>query len=279
KIRVSDPDLAGQLTAQGARLTGNYGAFKTFQVDSNMARAAQQKGAVLSDEDNLILLNSGAVDTSAQQAQSSGEATAGKHMRLVQFPGPIQPEWFEALKATGVRIVSYIPNNTYLVYGSGMSLRSVSTLASTNAPVQWNGEYTAANRIDPEIKARPAVTKENGEFTIQMVDDPSANAATLALVENAKVWPIIKQDPALGYFNVTVALPRAIIDSIGARDDVVSIQPWIAPEKFDERQDQILAGNLTADQPTPGDYLLYLASHGFSFGSPSNFVVNVSDSG
>src|SRR5262249_2292969 len=54
---------------------------------------------------------------------------------------------------------------------------------------------------------------------------------------------------------------------------------WIAPEKFDERQDQILAGNLTADQPTPGDYLLYLASHGFSFGSPSNFVVNVSDSG
>ena len=55
--------------------------------------------------------------------------------------------------------------------------------------------------------------------------------------------------------------------------------PGFMPTKRDERQNQIIAGNLTGSSPTPGDYLAYLLAHGFTFGSTSTFGVNVSDSG
>src|SRR5437660_2278384 len=38
KIRVKDPGLATQLAAQGARLIADYGTFKAFDADSNVAR-------------------------------------------------------------------------------------------------------------------------------------------------------------------------------------------------------------------------------------------------
>ncbi len=52
-------------------------------------------------------------------ARSAAATGAGKQMRLIQFAGPIRPEWYKALVDTGVRIVTYIPNNAYLVYGPG----------------------------------------------------------------------------------------------------------------------------------------------------------------
>src|SRR5204862_3729377 len=56
----------------------------------------------------------------------------------------------DALVATGVEVVTYIPNNAYLVYGDNRSLRRVDRLAK-NQPVQWQGEYADAYKIDPAI--------------------------------------------------------------------------------------------------------------------------------
>jgi len=53
------------------------------------------------------------------------------------------------------------------------------------------------------------------------------------------------------------------------------------PVKQDERQNIILTGNLSSNQPVPGDYLTYLNNQGLNQSqfTASNFVVNVSDSG
>ena len=40
-----------------------------------------------------------------------------------------------------------------------------------------------------------------------------------------------------------------------------------------------MAGNLTGNSPTPGDYLAYLTSKGYNLTTPASFGVNVSDSG
>src|SRR5258705_13994441 len=77
-------------------------------------------------------------------------------MRLIQFPGPIRPEWYAALAAPGAHIVTYIPNNAYLVYGPAQTLQAVRQLASDSSIVQWDGDYTAAYRIDPAITASGA---------------------------------------------------------------------------------------------------------------------------
>ena len=175
-------------------------------------------------------------------------------MRLIQFAGPIRPEWYEALVATGAHIVTYIPNNAYLVYGTAQTLQAVQQLASEciDRPVgrrihrrlpPRSGRHAAPAGPDGPEKS---LAKGNEQFTIQMVDDAAENAATMALIEQFKLEPIIKQDTMLGYFNVTVALPRdVVIHQIAERGDVVSIQPWSTPRLLDERQDIIMTGNLT----------------------------------
>ena len=42
---------------------------------------------------------------------------AGQRTELIQFTGPIQPDWYAALQQTGVRILHYVPDHGYLVYG------------------------------------------------------------------------------------------------------------------------------------------------------------------
>src|SRR5204863_1972986 len=57
--------------------------------------------------------------------------------------------------------------------------------------------------------------------------------------------------------------------------------PYFEPRKYDERQDQIIAGNLSGTSPSGPGYLTWLASKGFSQSQfdASGFAVDVSDSG
>ena len=94
-------------------MLGDYGGFVLLEVDDAIADSiAQQSSIELADEYNRVLLNAGALDTStpAVQALRSAHAGAsgGKQMHLIQFVGPIRPEWYQALVATGVRIVTYM---------------------------------------------------------------------------------------------------------------------------------------------------------------------------
>jgi hypothetical protein len=136
-----------------------------------------------------------------------------------------------------VRVVTNIPNNAYLVYGTAQTLQTVHALASNQSIAQWDGDYTAAYRFDPAITGQnKALTqpnlsdKGNEQFVIQMVDDPAENVATLALIDQLKLEPILQHDSRLGYVNVKVALQKeAGIHQIAERGDVVSIQQWITP--------------------------------------------------
>ena len=225
-------------------------------------------------------------------------------MHLVQFAGPIKPEWYSALLKTGVEIVTYIPSNAYLIYGTSGSIQQAQSLS---APVQWDGEYTETMRVSPailrslnkeseklstrkstksdlEVKAKTPAAKDRDLFAIQLVKDRSANADTLALIEKLRTRKITNQWEVLNYLDVVVHIPAAdVVAQLAKRPDVVSIHPYLTPEKFDERQNFIVAGQISGNPavPAPGNWLLYLASKGFTQAqfTASNFAVNVSDSG
>jgi subtilisin-like proprotein convertase family protein len=310
KVSVSDASLVQSLRSQGAREIADYGGYVLFEVNGVVLDSIKDsRGAQVVDENNQILLNAGTIDTtqgktasaktlSAKTVPATTAANGGKQMRLIQFAGPIRPEWHNALVETGVRIVTYIPNNAYLVYGGPETIKAVQTLASNKAMAQWDGEYTATHRLDPRITRAAVATATsskaemagkhnlsasgNEQFTIQMVEDPDENKATLALIEKLRLEPIIKQDTLLGYLNVRVTLPKeAVISQIALRPDVVSVQPWTTPRKRDERQDIIITGNVSGSPavPTPMNYLTYLTGKGFAVGTTSSFAVNLSDSG
>ncbi len=288
KVRVSDSELAKSLLVQGGRLVADYGAFQIVEAD-DAALAGQDASKVeLKDEFDFIQLNAERLNTRTAEAKALRKpvgAFAGKRLHLVQFTGPIKPEWRAELEQSGAHIVSYIPQNGYLIYGDVVTLGKMQNWAATNDFVQWDGVYADDYKIHP----RARVTDEKGLrrkpatdlFAIQLLDDTNANPATLALIDGMKLEPVRNQFQTLRYRNIIVRLPPERLAEVAARPEVVSIQPYFEPKKLDERQDQILAGNLTGTVPSGAGYLAWLASKGFTQAqfTSSGFVVDVSDSG
>ncbi|MGH9801021.1 MAG: S8 family serine peptidase, partial [Blastocatellia bacterium] len=103
----------------------------------------------------------------------------------------------------------------------------------------------------------------------------------LNLLKQLQLAPARQQTRIAHFVNLIVALPPLAIEQIANREDVISITRYSVPRRLDERQNQIVAGNLSGTQPATGDYLAYLAAKGFTQAqfTASNFVVNVSDSG
>jgi hypothetical protein len=287
KVGVSDPALAGQLAAQGARRIADYGGFQLFDVDQATATALAGK-VEMRDEYNVIKLNAVPLDTSLPQIQSLRKpagAFAGKRMHLIQFAGPVQPAWREALLQAGAQIVSYIPQNAYLVYGDAGAIGRVQALAAQAPHIQWEGSYLDDYKIHPA--ARPVDAKGNPRpigtewFAIQMMADAEANAKTMQLLDGLKLEPFQRRYAALHYLNVAGRFGAADLARIAAQPDVVSILPYFKPKKLDERQDQIVAGNLSGNAPDGPGYLAWLESKGFTQAQfeASGFAVDISDSG
>ncbi len=288
KVRVNDPALAKSLIARGGRLVADYGSFQLIEGSPAMFGGIKTAHMQNADDSDLILLNAQRLDTRLPEVRALHKAAGnftGKQLHLVQFVGPVKPEWHDALEKSGVRIVSYIPKDSYLVYGDATALARMQSWATVSDYVQWDGQYLNDYKIHPKARNRDA--KGNPRkigtdvFEIQMVADDAANPATLQLIDKMKLTPVQKSFNILDYRNVIVELPAAQLAQIASRPDVISIQPYFEPKKMDERQDQIIAGNLSGNSPSGPGYLAWLASKGFTQAQFTNsgFAVDVSDSG
>jgi hypothetical protein len=288
KVKVSDPSIAKLIMEDGGQLLADYGSFQLYEVDRLRPEVLQSDSAEVCDDSNKIFLNAAQIDTSAVVEKALRKPVGtfnGKRLHLVQFVGPVQNAWHNALKKTGAQIIGYLPENAYLVYGDSGSLAKLQHLTGTTASAQWDGEY----RDDYKIHPKARLVDANGnpqqpltdEFAIQLVGDPAANPATLALIDRLKLEPIHRRYNLLQYVNVFVRLHAQDLGLIAAQPDVISIQLYLTPKKQDERQDQILAGNLTGNAPTAPGYLAWLTSKGFTQTqfTASGFAVDMSDSG
>jgi len=287
-LRMRGEALAQRAGGLGAVLIEEYGSFRLFEVPAAVAERLQGlPGVEVEDAATRILLHAGTIDTRSPEAVSRRQASiapGGRRLHLVQFRGPVKPEWVAALEGTGVEIVTAVPNHAYLVYGDMGALIKVRPLVGGTARLRWEGEYRATDKIHPRALA---VTKEGlpevpgEEYAIQMVWDPENNAKTLALLDGLKRAPFRRQKRVHNYLNVIASVPQSSLLNVASQPDVVSIHPYVTPRKFDERQDQIVAGNLVGTHPAAPGYLAWLLSKGFTqaqFDS-SGLVVDVTDSG
>ena len=288
KLRVEDKGTVAALMTQGAKVVGDYGAFTVLEADDALLTGSNSNRVEIDDDWNLIRLNAQVMDTRAPQTKARRKVRgtfAGKQLHLVQFAGPIKPEWLEALKQSGAEIVTYIPENTYLIYGDAAALARMQAWAGASEFTQWEGEYSQDLKVHSEARAM-AARKVDGKaevdlFAIQLIIDTNSNPATLALIDQLKVGSTRVDSQMKRYRNIVVSLPADQLDAIAAEPDVISIQPFAVPKKRDERQDQIIAGNLNGTSPSGPGYLAWLASKGFTQAQfdASGFVVDVADSG
>ncbi len=287
-FRVHGPAEAQEMISRGGNLVADYGSFQIIEADPNVVSSAALTNAEPADDSNEIELNAGRLNTRApaiQALRNTAPKFSGRQLHLVHFAGPVKPEWAAALEEQGVQLVSYIPHNAYLVYGDAASLQKLQAWASGQKIVRWEGAYEDTYKIHP--RARTVDEKGNARtpatdlFAVQLWEDPDANAATVALIDQTKLQPVRRQFRSMHYLNLVVRLPPGQLSRIAAQPDVISIQPYAERRKLDERQGQIMAGNLAGDGPSGPGYLAWLASKGFSQEQfdASGLVVDVTDSG
>lgn len=288
KLRANDAATAQALIAGGAQRIADYGGFQVFAASATAAEELAGSGLDNVTFENIIELHAGAVDTRttlARQARTAALSFTGKRLHLVQFAGPVKPEWYRSLEKTGVTVVDYIPHNAYLVYGDTAALQKINNLATSQPAVQFHGAFLDADKIHPTARAtankRQATRTGESLFQIQMVADDAANTDTLAVIDAIKLAPIVRQNRSEKYFSVVVKLAPESLEGLSGQPDILSIWPYSTPRKFDERQGMIVAGQLSGNVPSGPGYLAWLASKGFTqsqFDS-SALVVDVTDSG
>ncbi|MGE0884113.1 MAG: S8 family serine peptidase [Blastocatellales bacterium] len=285
-------DLAGR----GAiREEIDYGAFRLVVIDQEAigGRAAIESLPVTPrDEQNLIVLNGYVIDTSnaeplskqppADLRQSQMEIARKQFMRpgagmyIVQFIGPIQDEWLAALNQTGAEVVSYVPNNAYVVRADDRAGMELIALKDQHTFVQWVGDYEPAFRISPTLaNARQLDAFQNVNVTVQFVDGDDAKQTIAGLKRSARRF--VSEHQVLKYRNVTMNLPLSEVIELARQDNVFAIEEAGERRRLDEAQGQIVAGNLSGNSPTGPGYLAWLQSKGFGSSQFGTFAVNVVD--
>lgn len=287
KLIVHDRASVSRLLAGGGRIIGDYSSFVVVESNTDRAQLAAEKQVTVREDFDRIFLNAATLETRTPAMQSARRPVAafsGKALRLIQFAGPVTPDWHKALAATGVEIVTYLPENAYLVYGTAAQHSAVQTEATLASAIQWDGDFVASHKIHPNA----SLVGRNGKpkvpatdlFVIQMVADREANKATAEVIDTLQLDKPIRNEPSLNYHNIIVRLNPENVSRVAAQPDVVSIQAYFVPKKMDERQDIILTGTLTGANPS-GGYLGWLAGRNFTQAqfTASGFAVDVTDSG
>ncbi|MFN8004310.1 MAG: S8 family serine peptidase [Acidobacteriota bacterium] len=292
----SDAGVYQQLAQAGAlRDEINYGSFKLVTVDEDAAggRAALQALPVpVRDDQNMIVLNGFVLDTSNAQplarelpadlkqsrmamARSTGRWPEGG-LFIVQFAGPIQDNWLEALKETGADIISYVPNNAYIVRANQRASAQLLQLKDQNSHVQWLGDYEPAYKLTPSLRvARELGDSQLVQVTVQVLDGAEGDQALDAFRSTAR--RALNVQRVLKYRNVTVTVPASQLTELANNDGVFAIEEAVRRVRFDEAQGQIVAGNLTGNSPSGPGYLAWLGTKGFTSSQFTTFAVNVAD--
>lgn len=288
-IPAEDKELEQKFVS--SRATGRarkYGAYSLVEVsDQQLASldASVLERAQVRDDLNLILLRRGQIDTAGPEPkiadgllQPNGLPHA---LHLVQLFGPPTPDSFRAVEATGVKIVSYVPNNTYLVWATPAQLGRVRALHERSDVVQWEGPYHPAYKLDSRIKLDSV---EQIPASIQIVDTQEARQ-TIAYIKSVARNVLMDEIRLYGVVHIKVLAESNRLSELARLPGVLFIEPWSKLRPLDERQDQIVAGALSqqstsgalVSRPTTPGYLAFLNSVGFT--STFDFVVDVSDTG
>ena len=273
--------------------------FSSRTVSSNSSAARQGVERIgRPDNPNLILFKRGAFDTRAgrgldtsalEMAQSHQLSTmsqaARKQIRVVQFAGQIKRKWLERLQATGAEIIGYVPNNAYIIRGSGHAIARAAALdagesADDDHPIRWMGHFHPAQKIDPVYTddMLDASANVSADVEIELFDSPET-ADTIDRI-NAFASSVNREPRRfLKFVVLSVTLPVERLTGVADLDEVLFIAPAPRFETQDERSAQIVAGNLSQDgrQPDSSGYLAWLAAKGLD--AQADFIVDFTDTG
>jgi hypothetical protein len=149
-------------------------------------------------------------------------------------------EWVEALGATGAQSVSYIPQNTYLVYGRFDNLRNLQT--SSDSLVNLLPFVPEFKLLD---RSRLFGSDGYSKVAVQVLNVPS-NDAVMAEIQAAALPGSFARVPTGDVTLVFGQLPNDTIQGLAYSPEVIAIEPAPPVAPSGERDALVVAGQLAS---------------------------------
>ena len=235
-----------QLKQSGIHKIDDYGSYWVVRAtDAQSKEIARNFGdrAVKANHLNYIELEAVRLDTTVGEHAIPSNLqeidTGGERLRLIQFKGPVKPEWLEQVKAAGnLKVVSYIPNNAYVVWLDADAEQKLQNLRDPQGPLQWIGPYHPYYKIPINLlTAEPG--KLGGTVAVQVaVVDHSETSQTANTIQALGAARASYSLPGQKVFSLNV--PQSEISRIAQLPDVLWIQSIQTKRLMDEVQDLVL---------------------------------------
>src|SRR6056297_3473375 len=160
RIHVDERDSLTDQLSRSAELA-DYGGLLFGQIDEATASELRARGHRVEALDNPFLLTLGeeifdplerATTLTDREVEPDGD------LHLIQFKGPIRPEWLERLRGHGIEIVQPLHPFSYFVWANQTQLEA----AQRDRDVRWVGPMEAAWKVQPHqrifsAEARPTM--------------------------------------------------------------------------------------------------------------------------
>ena len=164
---------------------------------------------------------------------------------LLQFHAPVQEEWKAQVEALGARLLSYVPDYTFIARLDEASRDKVASLPY----VRWIGPYHPAYKISPEL--RDLAPSVDGITVTIMTFEPTQLQRTLAALAEIGGHVIDCQSAAHWAILRAKVTPGAVSD-IARIPEVRWIEPYVAPQLFNDVARGAALMNVDVIQQTHG---------------------------
>jgi uncharacterized repeat protein (TIGR01451 family) len=266
-IQPAKGETIDQLRQLGITNIDNYGSYWIAEVTAKqLADLKATHGDRIVDADylNLIELRGATIDVRAGEPPVTPDMqeveNTGRRLRIVQFKGPIRPQWVVGLKGlNGLQMITYVPNNGYLVFMDAQTEKKVEAMRVPNGPVQWIGAF------HPEYKMTEGLKNTFGVVDVRLaVVDSSEGRLDLQNIENYTERSSPEPLKTLNQLEISVRVDAFALMDFARMPSVLWIDPIIPVKKMDEIQGLILASDTNG--PGNGPAIPILAGqHYFDF--------------
>src|SRR5947199_999201 len=138
----------------------------------------------------LLRLRTGAYDplrtpSIANLALAPGVPASSPGLYVVQFSGPIRPEWRRALEAAGAAVLEYLPDFAYLVRASASTAARFGSLPGHH----WHGAFEGVRRAaggtalaahPPSVGTRRLRSQHGGPMLLDVMTLPGEDVRAVA---------------------------------------------------------------------------------------------------
>ncbi len=262
-VYVADTDPLGQqrVADQVVRVLATYPSALCVEAEAEQLQALEEQGFVVDIIEDATKIKLRSVHFDTREEAPSQTAVSRKVLAkevadrqdawIVQFVGPIKPEWSNEIEALGGHLNDYIPNNAFLVQMTTRVSRQVQQLPFVN----WVGPYRPDYKLSPLLtgSTEPATPDTIGARTVDAEafrPDPRGNLTVVAYSE-ADLDAIAERVRELEGTVVTtsqatlrVSMDVGRVETLARLPEVKWIEPYLPPQLHNN-----VAGGLIGVRP------------------------------